>query len=81
MTLHPHEFIRRFLIHVLPKGFHRIRHYGLFANGNRERRHSRIRTPPGIEHGDVGGLHTLASSADLEAAAQPGLDNCPAIHR
>ena len=35
MTVHPHEFIRRFLIHVLPKGFHRIRHYGLFANGNR----------------------------------------------
>jgi len=35
MQLHPHEFIRRFLIHVLPKGFHRIRHYGLFANTNR----------------------------------------------
>jgi hypothetical protein len=35
MTLTPHEFIRRFLIHVLPRGFHRIRHYGLFANGNR----------------------------------------------
>ena len=35
MTLGAHEFIRRFLIHVLPKGFHRIRHYGLFANGNR----------------------------------------------
>jgi hypothetical protein len=34
MTLPPHEFIRRFLMHVLPKGFHRIRHYGLFANGN-----------------------------------------------
>jgi hypothetical protein len=32
MRLHPHEFIRRFLMHVLPKGFHRIRHYGLFAN-------------------------------------------------
>src|SRR5215831_20249358 len=32
MTLRPHEFIRRFLLHVLPKGFHRIRHYGLFAN-------------------------------------------------
>ena len=29
------EFIRRFLIHVLPSGFHRIRHYGLFANGRR----------------------------------------------
>jgi hypothetical protein len=38
MTLGPHEFIRRFLIHVLPKGFHRIRHYGLFAST--ERRHS-----------------------------------------
>ena len=31
MTLAPGEFIRRFLIHVLPKGFHRIRHYGLFV--------------------------------------------------
>jgi hypothetical protein len=31
MTLATYEFIRRFLIHVLPKGFHRIRHYGLFA--------------------------------------------------
>src|SRR6516225_7402534 len=35
MTLPTHEFIRRFLTHVLPKGLHRIRHYGLFANGNR----------------------------------------------
>ena len=32
MTLAPTEFMRRFLIHVLPSGFHRIRHYGLFAN-------------------------------------------------
>ena len=35
MTLPAHEFIRRFLLHVLPKGFHRIRHYGFLANGNR----------------------------------------------
>jgi hypothetical protein len=35
MRLHPHEFIRRFLRHVLPTGFHRIRHYGLFASANR----------------------------------------------
>ena len=35
MRLHPHEFIRRFLLHVLPRGFHRIRHYGLFANAHR----------------------------------------------
>jgi hypothetical protein len=35
MTLATHEFIRRFLIHVLPRGFHRIRHYGLFASAKR----------------------------------------------
>jgi predicted Zn-ribbon and HTH transcriptional regulator len=34
MTLAAHEFIRRFLIHVLPKGFHRIRHFGLFAKSS-----------------------------------------------
>jgi len=32
MTLAPDEFIRRFLLHLLPKGFHRIRHYGLLAS-------------------------------------------------
>jgi hypothetical protein len=35
MTLQATEFIRRFLMHTLPDGFHRIRHYGLFANGHR----------------------------------------------
>src|SRR6202045_609427 len=35
MTLATDEFIRRFLMHILPKGFHRIRHYGLLANGSR----------------------------------------------
>jgi hypothetical protein len=43
MTLEPHEFIRRFLLHVLPRGQHRIRHYGLFANGNRAASIVRIR--------------------------------------
>jgi Putative transposase/Transposase zinc-binding domain len=43
MTLTAHEFIRRFLMHVLPKGFHRIRHYGLFANGNRAANFARAR--------------------------------------
>jgi hypothetical protein len=36
MTLAPDEFIRRFLLHVLPSGFHRIRHYGLIANTTRK---------------------------------------------
>ena len=35
MTLAAGEFIRRFLLHVLPAGFHRIRHYGLLANAGR----------------------------------------------
>jgi hypothetical protein len=35
MTLSPQEFMRRFLLHVLPGGFHRIRHYGLLANSSR----------------------------------------------
>jgi hypothetical protein len=43
MTLGTHEFIRRFLMHVLPKGFHRIRHYGLLANGNRAANVARAR--------------------------------------
>jgi hypothetical protein len=43
MTLPSHEFIRRFLIHVLPKRFHRIRHYGLFANDNRAANVARAR--------------------------------------
>ena len=43
MTLDADEFIRRFLIHVLPDGFHRIRHYGLFANGRRAENIARAR--------------------------------------
>ncbi len=38
------EFIRRFLLHVLPNGFHRIRHYGLFANGHRSEKIALCRT-------------------------------------
>src|SRR3546814_4316268 len=43
MTLAADEFIRRFLLHVLPAGFHRIRHYGLFANGGRAANLTRAR--------------------------------------
>ena len=50
MTLHPQEFMRRFLLHVLPGGFHRIRHYGLLANSNRRDSLALVRallhTPP-----------------------------------
>ena len=43
MTVSSHEFIRRFLIHVVPTGFHRIRHYGLFASHVRRGNLDRIR--------------------------------------
>jgi len=43
MTLATDEFIRRFLIHVLPKGLHRIRHYGFFAGAGRADNIERIR--------------------------------------
>jgi hypothetical protein len=36
MTLEAHEFIRRFLLHVLPCGFHKIRYYGILATRNRK---------------------------------------------
>jgi hypothetical protein len=43
MTLAPDEFIRRFLMHVLPAGFHRIRYYGLFASSHRAQNVARAR--------------------------------------
>jgi predicted RNA-binding Zn-ribbon protein involved in translation (DUF1610 family) len=43
MTLAPDEFIRRFLLHVLPAGLHRIRHYGLIANTTRKDNLARAR--------------------------------------
>ncbi len=43
MTLAAHEFIRHFLLHVRPSGFHRIRHYGLFASAVRADNIERVR--------------------------------------
>jgi hypothetical protein len=48
MTLAPHEFIRRFLLHVLPHGFHRIRHYGLLASSVRKLDIARARELLGV---------------------------------
>ncbi len=74
MTLTPAEFIRRFLLHVLPSGFHRIRYYGLFANGGRAENLALARQllampPPesGADDGESG------DDAEPSALAQP----CP----
>ncbi len=64
MTLSAHEFIRRFLIHVLPKGLHRIRHYGLFANGNRADNLATIRAFLKVDD------HNTANPSDGESEPQ-----------
>ena len=59
MRLPAGEFMRRFLLHVLPDGFHRIRHYGLLANGHRAAMLARCRelldVPPAPAEADGGG--------------------------
>jgi hypothetical protein len=61
MTLATAEFMRRFLLHVLPSGFHRIRHYGLLANARRKenihtaRELLHQRAPPPVAESSVGG--------------------------
>ena len=72
MTLPTHEFIRRFLMHVLPKGFHRIRHYGLFANGNRAANLARARE---LLH--VAPPATASETAETAAAGEPRVEPCP----
>ena len=68
ITLMTDEFIRRFLIHVLPKGQHHIRHYGLVGNGIRAASITRIRNLPGTRLSDP--RHTedgTANNADAPA--------------
>jgi hypothetical protein len=75
MTLPTHEFIRRFLIHVLPKGFHRIRHYGLVANGQRAANLARARellhVPPPATASQT--METATDAGETRAEPHP----CP----
>ena len=64
MTLQTDEFMRRFLLHVLPSGFHRIRHYGLLANTNRKHdipaaRELLHQPVPAAEHGHDSTAHSI----------------------
>jgi len=67
MTLAVDEFIRRFIIHVLPKGFHRIRHYGLFAKGSCADNIARAREL----------LAVAKPEGQPTAAVDPGKPACP----
>jgi hypothetical protein len=79
MTLDGGEFIRRFLIHVLPDGFHRIRYYGFLGNCHRARKLERCRellgmapAAPGEPPGDY--------RERFEALTGRSLRQCPHCH-
>jgi hypothetical protein len=74
MTLAIDEFIRRFLLHVLPRGFHRIRHYGLFAHGGRAPNLTRARALLGVHEPPC----ETATADPTDATAPPSLTQpCP----
>jgi putative transposase len=77
MTLATHEFIRRFLMHVLPAGFHRIRYYGLLASGKRAENVARAREllmPPIIA---VDAIKASSPKAATAAEPQTADHSCP----
>jgi hypothetical protein len=71
MTLATGEFMCRFLIHVLPNGFHRIRHYGLFANGHRAQNLSRARQLLDVPEPQQEPADTTDDDAQLRAQPCP----------
>jgi hypothetical protein len=79
MTLATHEFIRRFLMHVLPAGFHHIRYYGLLASSKRAENVARAREllmPPVIPVDAIKAIS--ANAAETPNAAEPRTANlCP----
>jgi hypothetical protein len=72
MTLAADEFIRRFMLHILPKGFHRIRHYGLFASASRAGNIARLRELLGARPPDG-----ASASSGQDEPAETVLPPCP----
>ena len=73
MTLAADEFIRRFMLHILPKRFHRIRHYGLFANTGRAANIARLREFLGAMPASAEASASLSQDEPAEAVLPP----CP----
>jgi hypothetical protein len=69
MTLAAEEFMRRFLLHVLPGGFHRIRHYGLLANGARTANLAQAREL--LNHAPAQPVQAVGADTGHATAAQP----------
>lgn len=79
MTLQVDEFIRRFLLHVLPNGFMRIRHFGFLANRSRKQKLNRCRELLGLEPQPSPTAKKSASQLMLETTGVD-LSRCPACH-
>jgi hypothetical protein len=75
MTLPAFEFIRRFLLHVLPDGFHRIRHYGFLASGRRVANIAKIRSVLGVHQAEAAGA--IAANLAAEPVATEEKPPCP----
>jgi hypothetical protein len=81
MTLDGQEFIRRFLIHVLPDGFHRIRYFGFLGNCHRARKLDRCRELLGMVPGAPTPVDPPADYRDrFEALTGRSLRECPHCH-
>lgn len=82
MTLAVDEFIRRFLLHVLPSGFHRIRHYGLFAGPRRAENIARLRELIAASHTPaLSRQHAAASEGDARGPLDLSLLRRSHAHR
>jgi Putative transposase/Transposase zinc-binding domain len=82
MTLKAEEFIRRFLLHVLPRGFVRIRHFGFLANCHRETKLSLCRELLGVHQVDPQPTSTVGDWKTLyESLTGQSLTLCPACHQ
>ena len=80
MRLGPHEFIRRFLLHVLPDGFHRVRHYGFLARGDRGESLARVRALLEVHRTRDPADHARASATsepEANADAREAFAVCP----
>jgi predicted Zn-ribbon and HTH transcriptional regulator len=78
MTLATHEFIRRFLMHVLPAGFHRIRYYGLLASGKRAENIDRARELLTLPILPVDAIKAANTTADEPLTAKHTCPHCGA---
>jgi len=84
MTLSADEFIRRFLLHVLPDGFHRIRYYGFLGNRHRQQKLARCRQLLGMKSAEDS-ARTSKSERDFRVRYEQftgiSLRLCPVCHR